>query len=291
MRCLNLLLLGIVTFASTGCCVSMSGGRHSSCLSSLSSSSSKKHSGTCQCGASRNGKSSLFGRSHQGHGYKPTPLFAGDTWPVSHGNYGQFPSAHGQFMSDGCGEVWSGCGECTECGMAPATCSAPSGMVSPGCDAPSCVQPVYTPQPDCHAPADVFSPGCDCGSGPVSSMLPPASPDCTAPGGVMHSGHPPVMSHPYPQPYSHPHPQPQVQMQPQPVPPAHFSAPGEAPQPQPQAQPREFFAPESTAPPAAAPTNPPAPVPAPEPAPVDVPAPTTPVDPVSWEVPAFPPLK
>lgn len=288
MRCLNLLLLGIVTFASTGCCVSMSGGRHSSCLSSLSSSSSKKHSGTCQCGASRNGKSSLFGRSHQGHGYKPTPLFAGDTWPVSHSNYGQF-------ASDGCGEVWSGCGECTECGMAPATCSAPSGMVAPGCDAPSCVQPVYTPQPDCHAPADVFSPGCDCGSGPVSSMMPPASPDCTAPSGPMHHGHPPVMSHSYPQPYSHPHPHPQpqvqMQMQPQPVPPAHFSAPSEAPQPQPQAQPREFFAPESTAPPTAAPANPPAPVPAPEPAPVDVPAPTTPVDPVSWEVPAFPPLK
>lgn len=262
MRCLNLLLLGIVTFASTGCCVGMSGGRHSSCLSSLSS--SKKHSGTCQCGASRNGKSPLFGRSQHCHGFRPTPLFPGDTWPSN-------PGYQGQFTSNGCGEVWNSCGECTECGMAPATCSAPSGMVSPSCEAPSCVQPIYSAQPDCHAPTEVFGTGSDCGSGPVYNPMMPHSPDCTAPHGAVFGGHPPTMA------------QPQVHMQPNPAPPAHFAAPSEVPQP----QVRHFASPANPTPPAAAPAVAPVPVPAAG----EVPAPATPVDPVSWEVPAFPPLR
>ncbi len=280
MRCLNLLLLGIVTFASTGCCVSMSGGRHPSCLSSLSS--SKKHPGTCQCAASRNGKSPLFGRSQSAHGFRPTPLFPGDTWPSN-------PGYQGQFISDGCGEVWNSCGECTECGMAPATCSAPSGMVSPSCEAPSCVQPIYSAQPDCHAPAEVFGASSDCGSGPVYSTMMPHSPDCTAPHGPVFGGHPPVMSQPqsHMQPPMHPQPQmhPQVHIQPNPAPPAHFSAPGEVPQP----QERHFASPANPTPPTAAPVDSPVPVPAPSAG--EVPAPATPVDPVSWEVPAFPPLR
>lgn len=287
MRRPSLLLLGLLAFAATGCCLNVSGGR-SSCLSSSSSWPSKSHSESCHCGARKSGKTSLFsgfGRSKQASlPSRPGPLFAGDSWG-SH----PFSGMNSCVECGGCGEpampIMTGCGECSSCAPMP-DCSSP--MVT-GCHAPSCAQPVMQPDchaptcaqpfvqpdchaptcaqpmvaPDCHAPHIMIGPGPDC-SGPlaVPSCVAPQMPGCAMPAPA-----------PVPQPHNHA----------APVPPEY--APPPAPVP-----------PSTELTPAPVPSPVPAPTPAPAgeavPMPVnDLPPAGTPVDPVSWEVPAFPPIK
>lgn len=274
MRRPSLLLLGLLAFAATGCCLNVSGGR-SSCLSS-SSWSSKSHSETCHCGARKNGKTSLFsgfGRSKQASlPSRPGPLFAGDSWGTH-----PFSGMNSCVECGGCGEpampIMTGCGECSSCAPMP-DCSSP--MVT-GCHAPSCAQPVMQPDchaptcaqpmtgPDCHAPHVMIGPGPDC-SGPlaVPSCVAPPMPGCAMPAPM-----------PGPQPHNHAAPvPPEYAPPPAPVPPSTELAPAPAP--------------------SAVPGPAPTPVPAGDAVPMpvnDLPPAGTPVDPVSWEVPAFPPIK
>ena len=226
----------------------------------------------CECGRVHETKRPLMKRRESRVISRTRPLFPGDQWGRS------TPAYQPVSMKSPVQQVsWQHTDDCGECGEAE--------LVSSGCHAPSCSQPVWI-ESGCHAPS--------C-SQPVWIESGCHAPSCSQPVWTESSCHAPVVSEP-------------CDCTPAPSPPASCNSPIPAPAPAPQPAPVPPAEPACNAPappacsaPAADPPStdflPPVEEPG-QPAPPDnvqsggggVPIPKM-VDPVSWQVmPALPPL-
>ena len=141
----------------------------------------------CECGRVHETKRPLLKRRESRVISRTRPLFPGDQWGRSTPAYQPYQPVS---MKNPIQQVsWQHTDDCGECGEAE--------LVSSGCHAPSCSQPVWT-ESSCHAP--VVSEPCDCTPAPAPpascnspipapapapvpqpAPVPPADPACNAP--------------------------------------------------------------------------------------------------------------